>query len=114
MTETLALFEEAQLVPVTYWQDSQSNYRLWLLRKPPFYFPLSTITLKNDPQSASPSIDTKQSRFSSIPTREEWTMLWKYWDTVTLGMIPEKMLHQKPIDLRHKCEWQPVFSGIFC
>jgi hypothetical protein len=24
--------------------------------------------------------------------------------SVTLGMIPDELLHQKPIDLRHKCE----------
>ena len=37
------------------------------------------------------------------PTRDEWQRLWKAWDLVTLEMIPPEMLHQKPIDLRHKC-----------
>ncbi|KAK7057481.1 C-type lectin protein [Favolaschia claudopus] len=39
----------------------------------------------------------------NIPTPEEWASLWRAWDMVTLQMIPETMLHQKPIDLRHKC-----------
>jgi len=29
--------------------------------------------------------------------------MWKLWDTITLGMIPESMLMLAPIDLRHKC-----------
>jgi len=39
----------------------------------------------------------------NIPTLEEWDRLWAAWDMVTLQMIPYEMLHQKPIDLRHKC-----------
>nr|KAF8995500.1 C-type lectin protein [Cyathus striatus] len=39
----------------------------------------------------------------NIPTPEEWQNLWSVWDLITLGMIPQGMLHQKPIDLRHKC-----------
>ncbi|KAL1696034.1 C-type lectin protein [Schizophyllum commune] len=39
----------------------------------------------------------------NIPTEAEWESLWRAWDLVTLSMIPPAMLHQKPIDLRHKC-----------
>ncbi|KAL1746203.1 C-type lectin protein [Schizophyllum fasciatum] len=39
----------------------------------------------------------------NIPTEDEWAALWRAWDAVTLEMIPRAMLHQKPIDLRHKC-----------
>ena len=42
-------------------------------------------------------------RFPTIPALDEWKNLWALWDIVTLGMIPPTMLHQKPIDLRHKC-----------
>ena len=42
-------------------------------------------------------------QFPTIPTLDEWRNLWALSDTVTLGMIPPTMLHQKPIDLRHKC-----------
>lgn len=38
-----------------------------------------------------------------VPTLNDWRALWAAWDLVTLGMIPSEMLHQKPIDLRHKC-----------
>ncbi|KAI9571718.1 C-type lectin protein [Boletus coccyginus] len=38
-----------------------------------------------------------------VPTPDDWRALWAAWDLVTLGMIPSAMLHQKPIDLRHKC-----------
>ncbi|KIM72320.1 hypothetical protein PILCRDRAFT_99370 [Piloderma croceum F 1598] len=38
-----------------------------------------------------------------VPTLFEWRDLWAAWDLVTLEMIPPIMLHQKPIDLRHKC-----------
>lgn len=38
-----------------------------------------------------------------VPTPADWRTLWAAWDLVTLGMIPPAMLHQKPIDLRHKC-----------
>ncbi|KAL1750928.1 C-type lectin protein [Schizophyllum commune] len=43
------------------------------------------------------------SPLGNIPTEAEWESLWAAWDLVTLSMIPPAMLHQKPIDLRHKC-----------
>lgn len=39
----------------------------------------------------------------AIPTPAEWKTMWSVWDKITLGMIPGEMLHQKPIDLRHRC-----------
>ena len=70
---------------------------LHILEKPPFAFqPLSyTIT-----HSLTPSPDGKS---GNIPSMDEWKVLWAAWDLITLQMIPETMLHQKPIDLRHKC-----------
>lgn len=38
-----------------------------------------------------------------VPSLAEWEELWKAWDTVTLGMIPEHELLSKPIDLRNPC-----------
>jgi hypothetical protein len=55
------------------------------LEKPPFVFP--------------PIVNSG----GNIPTVEDWKLLWRAWDFVTLQMIPEGMLHRKPIDLRHKC-----------
>jgi len=106
MTESLELFESAGLVPAQYWQDPNSNYRLWLLRKPPFFFPNKTIS---PVKGASAPLEDQ--RFGSVPTRSEWEALWKMWDTITLGMIPEPMLHEKPIDLRHKCESENEMSS---
>ncbi|KAG6895451.1 hypothetical protein C0992_001173 [Termitomyces sp. T32_za158] len=71
------------------------GYIIFTLERPPFnYIPLST----------TPSF-TLSSKFSSgnVPTLEEWNNVWATWDLITLQMIPRDMLHQKPIDLRHKC-----------
>ena len=47
----------------------------------------------------------------------EWETLWRFWDTITLGMISEADLHRKPIDLRHKSLFYvghiPAFLDIF-
>ena len=55
------------------------------------------------PLSHTPGFSiTPSSLGGNIPTWQEWQNLWSAWDLVTLGMIPREMLHQKPIDLRHK------------
>lgn len=38
-----------------------------------------------------------------VPSIEEWTNLWKAWDTVTRQMIPDEELNEKPIKLRNAC-----------
>lgn len=38
-----------------------------------------------------------------MPTIEEWKDMWAAWDFITQRMIPQSMLFQKPIDLRHIC-----------
>ena len=38
-----------------------------------------------------------------MPTLGEWNELWKAWDLITLEMIPEDLLLEKPILLRHPC-----------
>ncbi|PPR00441.1 hypothetical protein CVT24_004502 [Panaeolus cyanescens] len=77
------------------WMDPNSQYSLWLLERPPFYFPL----LK--------TVDEPQNLFSTtpfgMPSVQEWKHLWDAWDFITRRMIPPSMLHQKPIDLRHIC-----------
>ncbi|KAJ9122437.1 hypothetical protein QFC22_001862 [Naganishia vaughanmartiniae] len=108
VTEMLEMFEQAGLRIIQYWKDPESEYRLWLLEKPAFHFPLMPEVAK---QAEASSVDETQpktfalstSTWLSIPSRQEWNTLWKFWDLVTLDMIPEQMLHQKPIDLRHKC-----------
>lgn len=73
--------------------SSTKSLTLYVLERAPFSFP----SLK----CLEPS-DSVSTPFGP-PTREEWHRLWAAWDLVTLGMIPPAMLHQKPIDLRHKC-----------
>lgn len=91
MSESLELFDRAGLRVVTYWRDPNSEYRLFLLQRPPFHFPLRELPA------------TESERWPTVPTRQEWQTLWAFWDSITLGMIPESLLHSKPIDLRHKC-----------
>ena len=68
--------------------------------------------LKDSPIPSSPNSQISSSTsgdlptptpLGNIPTEAEWHALWAAWDLVTLPMIPPAMLHQKPIDLRHKC-----------
>ncbi|KAG6885414.1 hypothetical protein C0993_001930 [Termitomyces sp. T159_Od127] len=71
------------------------GYIMFTLERPPFnYIPLSStpsFTLSYRPSSGN------------VPTLQEWKNVWATWDLITLQMIPGEMLHQKPIDLRHKC-----------
>lgn len=103
------MFEHAGLRIIQYWKDPESEYRLWLLEKPAFYFPLMPQVAKQVDPPSNPDLQLKTSTASSsdswpsVPSRQEWETLWKFWDLVTLDMIPEHMLHEKPIDLRHKC-----------
>ena len=81
--------------PVHRWTDSQSRYSLWLLERPEFLFPvLTTPVVENGKVTSSPF---------SLPTTDEWRDMWAAWDFINLKMIPESMLHEKPIDLRHIC-----------
>jgi L-histidine Nalpha-methyltransferase / hercynylcysteine S-oxide synthase len=97
------LFTEAELRPIQRWMDSASQYSLWLLERPPFMFPLlsspSASVLSEDivpkpPYCSSPF---------GVPCIQDWQNLWVLWDFITRRMIPESMLFQKPIHLRHIC-----------
>lgn len=37
----------------------------------------------------------------AVPSLSDWQDLWKAWDTVTLGMVPQEELLSKPIKLRN-------------
>lgn len=103
------LFNAANLKPIHRWISSNGLYSLWLLHRPAFTFPIVTSRIsKMASESVKPDIMPqfpieKSANFPTIPTLDEWANMWKLWDTVTLGMIPEPMLMQAPIDLRHKC-----------
>lgn len=96
------MFTEAELRPVQRWTDKASQYSLWLLERPPFMFPLIT-----SPSASvlSGSLVPKRSYSSpfSVPAVQDWHNMWTAWDFITRRMIPDSMLFQKPIDLRHIC-----------
>lgn len=71
-----------------------NNLTLYILERPSFTFPLLSLT-------PSSPINPVCNPYTT-PSLSEFQLLWKAWDLVTLGMIPPSMLHQKPIDLRHK------------
>lgn len=73
---------------------STSKLALRLLERPPFTFPLLS-------QTPTTALNINANPYT-IPSAAEFRTLWSAWDLVTLGMIPPSMLHQKPIDLRHK------------
>lgn len=98
ISEHLHVFSIASLRVVISLASNDGAHVLHILEQPTFVFtPLScTPAFSTSPVS---SLATQ----GNIPTIEEWKMLWSAWDTITLQMIPYEMLHQKPIDLRHKC-----------
>lgn len=67
------------------------GWSLQLLEKPSLCFPAL--------RAPSEGVTTP----FGVPTLNEWAALWHAWDFVTLSMIPPTMVHDKPIDLRHKC-----------
>lgn len=89
------MFISANLRPIQRWMDPDAQYSLWLLERPPFYFPL--LKCPSKPQNLY-----SMTPFG-MPSVEEWKHIWDAWDFITLRMIPPSMLHQKPIDLRHIC-----------
>ncbi|KAK2464199.1 hypothetical protein APHAL10511_003656 [Amanita phalloides] len=94
----LFLLATASLRSIASFWIQQGRWVLHILEKPFFVFP---------PLSAAPSFSPGPNGLSgskgNIPTLEEWRNLWSAWDLVTLEMIPQTMLHKKPIELRHKC-----------
>ncbi|KAJ7874794.1 C-type lectin protein [Mycena olivaceomarginata] len=88
----LLAFSVASLRSVISMASACSQYTVHVLERPTVVFPPLSQT-----PSFSPSLKTVG---GNIPTVEEWVRLWRAWDMVTLGMIPNTMLLQKPIDLR--------------
>ncbi|KAA1478651.1 DUF323-domain-containing protein [Dentipellis sp. KUC8613] len=91
--DALALFTAAHLALTIAYHTP--TLHLYVLSRPPFVFPLISST------PATPVNPTAHP--FGVPSTSDWEDLWKAWDCVTMGMIPRAMLHQKPIDLRHKC-----------
>ncbi|KIY66916.1 hypothetical protein CYLTODRAFT_454937 [Cylindrobasidium torrendii FP15055 ss-10] len=94
----LRILSAAGLRPLLGSADNDSKCTTYLVERPPVVFPpVSAVSsLTSTPKLLAPPP-------ANVPTLDEWRTLWKIWDLVTLEMIPGEMLHQKPIDLRHKC-----------
>lgn len=111
--EAATLFAQSDLRVIEEYTDPSNLYSLWLLERPPFQF--DSLSPLAPAAAPSPLSLNELSLFSigkgGAPTTQEWETLWAFWDTITLGMVSEKMLHQKPIDLRHKSEFR--FSWLF-
>jgi formylglycine-generating enzyme required for sulfatase activity len=60
------------------------------------------LHLVNKPKVQYPLVAEKYAA-QSVPSLEEWDQLWAAWDAVTLEMIPEEELLEKPIKLRNAC-----------
>ncbi|KAL1407321.1 hypothetical protein Q8F55_006743 [Vanrija albida] len=111
LAEALGLFEAADLRVVDSWKAPDSEYRLWLLERP-------DVRFTENPVQADEA-DDKQivSMPKGVASWDEWEAMWKLWDHITLDMIPQEMLHQKPIDLRHICLFYlghiPTFLDIY-
>ncbi|KAH8827940.1 C-type lectin protein [Flagelloscypha sp. PMI_526] len=87
------LFSLAGLRTILSMTSKDGRYAYYVIERPPIVFPNVSDT---------PSL-LNEERQNNIPTIAEWERVWKMWDLITLEMIPQDMLHQKPIDLRHKC-----------
>src|SRR5882762_10326056 len=87
------LFSESNLRPIQRWSDPSTGYSLWLLERPVFTFPLLR----------GPSAQGLSNTPFGIPLFEDFQTMWAAWDIITRKMIPDFMLFQKPIDLRHIC-----------
>ncbi|TFY59280.1 hypothetical protein EVG20_g7851, partial [Dentipellis fragilis] len=92
-TDAFSLFTDANLRPIQRWTDAPTGYSLWLLERPPFSFPRIRA------QTAS----TLSTVPFGVPSFQEFQDMWAAWDFVTRKMIPDNMMFQKPIDLRHIC-----------
>ena len=86
------LFTEANLRPLRCWTDADSGYSLWLLERPPFNFRLLQ----------SPASEISNTPFG-VPSLQDFEEMWAAWDFITQKMIPDSMMLEKPIDLRHIC-----------
>ncbi|KAF9268739.1 hypothetical protein L218DRAFT_970017 [Marasmius fiardii PR-910] len=84
--------------------SSPNGSSTYIIERPAVAFPPLSHTPTFHPAVAVPAVASlPKNTIGNIPTLEEWKRLWAIWDLVTLQMIPQEMLHQKPIDLRHRC-----------
>lgn len=126
--ETLNLFDYAGLRVVQRWSDATDRYDIWLVEKPAFHFSNSAacpelLSSKTAPQQRQSHPDStvagtiiddgwggsnldemaQKAPAAGLPSLADWKTVWDAWNCVTLTMIPQDKLHEKPIDLRHIC-----------
>ncbi|RDW69485.1 hypothetical protein BP6252_08505 [Coleophoma cylindrospora] len=85
--EATQLWSASGLMEIKRWTASNEPYNVHLLAK----------------QSMSFGVDPAEYAATTIPSLADWHGLWKAWDTVTRGMIPDEELLDKPIKLRNAC-----------
>ncbi|KAJ1030831.1 hypothetical protein NDA18_002061 [Ustilago nuda] len=123
--EALNLFDYAGLRVIHRWSDHTDRYDIWLVEKPSFHFsnsatePLSLSVTQTSKEQTSQDqalakIDNgwggsnldevaQRAALIGLPSLRDWKTVWDAWNCVTLTMIPQDKLHEKPIDLRHIC-----------
>ncbi|KAH6676690.1 C-type lectin protein [Halenospora varia] len=85
--EARKLWKDSGLREVSRWATSTEAYNIHLLKKDVMAF------------DSAPAVYAA----STIPILEDWKELWRVWDVVTRGMIPDDNLLEKPIKLRNAC-----------
>lgn len=88
----LSTFCEAGLRSVV--DLTEGPMTLHILERPPLTYPLLSST---PPTKLNPNANPY-----TLPSLDEFDRAWQTWDLISLGMIPQELLHSKPIDLRHK------------
>ncbi|KAK0557560.1 hypothetical protein OC846_000348 [Tilletia horrida] len=111
--ERAALLQAAGLREVQAWTDDQGRYDVVLVERPPFVFgsadslphepTLDVLNFEAEAKKEAAKADLPPANNFGLPTWAEWEKTWHAWNTITLGMIPQQMLFEKPIDLRHIC-----------
>lgn len=81
------LWSSAELAEGAAWGDRTGEYHLHMLYRPRFSF----------------SLDPAEYAARAVPSLDDWTQLWKAWDTVTRHMLPQDELLSRPISLRNPC-----------
>ncbi|KAK8191914.1 C-type lectin protein [Phyllosticta capitalensis] len=81
------LFDDAHLAQGARWMNQKGDYGLYLVSKPHVFY-----SLHPEDYAAEPA-----------PTMSDWQQLWAAWDAVTLAMLPQNELLEKPIKLRNAC-----------
>ncbi|KAI3478908.1 hypothetical protein L1887_59092 [Cichorium endivia] len=126
--DTMLISIDRRNKPSERWSDQTDRYDIWLVEKPAFHFSNSAacpelLSSKTAPQQQQSHPDStvagtiiddgwggsnldemaQKAPAAGLPSLADWKTVWDAWNCVTLTMIPQDKLHEKPIDLRHIC-----------